>query len=88
MVPRFSLDRLELRDLGVLVGGCCHECEVALLRDDEQKILLGEQEHLAGPVTAALPDALSGLEVDGREDRAIEAVGVSFVDVGWLQLKT
>jgi hypothetical protein len=28
----------------VLVGGCCHEYEVALLRDDEQKILLREVE--------------------------------------------
>ena len=80
MVPRLPLDRLELRNLAILVGRGCHEYEVALLRHDEQKILLGEQEHLAGPVTAALPDALSGLEVDGREDSAIEAVGVSFVD--------
>ena len=63
-----------------LVGGCGHEHEVPLLRNDEQKILLGEQEHLTGAVTAALPDALAGLEVDGREDRAIEAVGVALVD--------
>jgi hypothetical protein len=49
-------------------------------RSDSTDILLGQEDHLAVAVPAALPAALAGLDVDCRKDAAVEPVRVPLVD--------
>ena len=56
------------------------EGEITVFREDEKKILIGEQEHLTIAIASALPDALAVFEIDTGENAGVEAVGVAFVN--------
>src|SRR5262245_34775703 len=89
MVPGLALDRLEAREFRKLIGGRLDQRQLALLRQRQQQILVGQQYDLAVAVASALPLALAVFEADAREDAAIEAEGVTLVNNGiavvWLQ---
>jgi len=46
----------------------------------QQQVLVGQQNELAVAAASALPLALAVLEVDAREDAAVEAEGMAFVE--------
>src|SRR5688500_8066640 len=80
VVPGLALDRRELRELRELVGGRLDQRQLALLRQHQEQVLLGQQDELAGAVASALPLALAVFEVDGREDAAVETEGMAVVN--------
>ena len=80
VVPGLALDRREPRDLRELVGGRPDQRQFALLRQHQQQVLVGQQDELAMAVASALPLALAVLEVDAREDAAVEAEGMALVN--------
>ena len=53
--------------------------ELAFFRDHEQRVLIGQQDHLSLTVAAALPLPCAVREVDARENVAVEAEGMSLV---------
>ena len=63
-----------------LSGVADDERQLALFRQHQQQILIGQQHELAVAVASALPLALAVLEIDAREDAAVEAVGMPLVD--------
>src|SRR5262245_47295425 len=66
VVPGLALDRRESRELRELVGGRPDKSQLALLRQHQQQVLVGQQNELAVAVATALPLALAVLEVDAR----------------------
>jgi hypothetical protein len=80
MVPGLALDCLEPRELLELVGSRSHQRQLTLLRQHQQQVLVGQQDELAVAVPSALPPAIAILEVDAREDAAVEAEGMALVD--------
>ena len=63
------------------------EGEIAVFGEDEEKILIWEQEHLAVAIAAALPDALAVFEIDTGENAGLQAVGVTFVNDGVVEIR-
>src|SRR5215471_18287452 len=80
VVPGLALDRLEPRQLRELVRGRPDKSQLSLLRQHQQQVLVGQQNELTVAVASALPLALAVLEVDAREDAAVEAEGMAFVN--------
>ena len=72
--------RREPRELRELVGGRPDQRQLTLLRQHQQQVLVGQQDELAVAVASALPLALAVLEVDAREDAAVEAEGMALVN--------
>src|SRR6266849_3065010 len=79
VVPGLALDRREPRELGELIGGRLDQRQLTLFRQHQQHVLIGQQDELAVAVASALPGALAVLEVDAREDAAVEAEGMAIV---------
>ena len=63
-----------------LVGGRANQRRLTLLRQHQQHVLVGRQDELPAAVASAFPLALAVLDVDAREDVAIEAVGMALVN--------
>ena len=80
VVPGLTLDRRESCELSEPVGSRIDQRQLTLLCHHQQQVLIGQQDELAGAVTATFPFALSVLGVDAREDAAVEAEGVAFVN--------
>ena len=80
VVPGLALDRREPRELRELVGGRRDQRQFAFFRQHQQQVLIGQQDELAVAVASALPLALAVLEVDAREDAAVEAEGMAVVN--------
>ena len=80
MVPGLPLNRRSPRKLRKLIGPRPGQRDLALLRQHQQQILIGQQDELALSVAPALPFALAVRQVDAREDAAVEAEGVALVD--------
>src|SRR5687767_11332551 len=80
VVPGLAVERGGLCDFRVLVRCRADQCQLTVFGDYEQQILLGQQEQLPVAVATALPVALAVLEVDRREDVAVETDRVAFVD--------
>src|SRR6185436_8813409 len=80
MIPRLAVERRDARDFLEAIGGRTHERELAILRQNEQQVLIWQQQHLTMPVPAALPAPLAVLEAEAREDAAVESVGVTAVN--------
>src|SRR5436309_8853006 len=80
VVPGLAFECRESRDLGELVGGRPDQRRLTLLRQHQQQVLVGKQDELAVAVASAFPLALAVLEVDAREDVAVEAEGMVFVN--------
>src|SRR5438034_9434293 len=80
MVPGLALDRRESRELFEFVWGRRDQRQLTLLRQHQQQILVGQQHELAVAVSSALPFALAILEVDARQNAAIEAEGMALVN--------
>ena len=62
-----------------LIGRRTDERELTFLRDNQQQVLVGQKHKLTVAVASALPLALAVLEVDRRENAAVEAEGMPFV---------
>ena len=80
VVPGLAAERREPRELRELVGGSPDQGELAFFRQHEQQVLVGQQHELALAIASALPCARAVLEVDGRENAAVEAERVTLVD--------
>ena len=80
VVPGLARDRREPCELGELVGSRPDQRQLTLFRQHQQQVLVGQQDELAVAVASALPLALAVLEVDAREDAAVEAEGMAFVN--------
>src|SRR5262249_33884778 len=80
VVPGLALDRWESRELRELVRGRPDKSQLTPLRQHQQQVLVSQQDELAVAVASALPLALAVLEVDAREDVAVEAVGMTLVN--------
>src|SRR5450432_1541480 len=80
VVPGLALDRREPRELRELIGGRPDLRQHALLRQHQQQVLVVQQDQLAVAVASALPLALAILEVNAREDAAVEAEGMALVN--------
>jgi hypothetical protein len=80
MVPRLAFNGRGPRDLLELLGRGADERELAIFRDDQQQILIGQQHELAVAVAPALPFAFAVREIDARHDAAVEAEDVALVD--------
>src|SRR5207245_401148 len=72
-------NRREPRELRELVGGRRDQHQLAFLRQHQQHVLVGQQDELAVAVASTLPLALAVLDVDARQDAAIEAEGMAIV---------
>ncbi len=79
VVPGPAFDRGETRELVEPVGTRRDEGQLAALGQHEQDALLAQQDELAVAVTPAFPLTLAVVDVDTREDAAVEAVGVPLV---------
>ena len=80
MVPRLALECWESRNFRELVGRSLNQRQFAFLGQYQQQVLIGQQDELAIAIASALPLALAVLEVDARENAAVEAVGVALVN--------
>src|SRR2546426_3815053 len=80
MVPGLPFDRREARELLELVGRRLDQRQLPVLRQHQQQILGWQQHELAVAVASALPRALAVLEIDAREDAAVEAEGMALVN--------
>ena len=80
VVPGLALDRREPRELYELVGGRIDQRQLTFFRHYQQQVLVGQQDDLAVAVASALPLALAVLEVDARENAAVEAVGMTIMN--------
>src|ERR1035438_5880589 len=67
VIPGLAVDRREPRQL-------------PLFRQNQQQVLIGQQNELAVAVASSLPLALAVLEVDAREDAAVEAEGIAIMN--------
>ena len=79
-IAALAFDGWDLRDLSELIGRRLHERQLAVLRQHQQQVLIGQQDELAVAVASALPLSLAVLEVDAREDAAVEAERMAFVN--------
>lgn len=70
MVPRLAFEDGRLGELAEPRRRCLDEGKLAVFREDNEKILIGEQEHLAVAIAATLPHALVVVEVDAARMRA------------------
>src|SRR5206468_3530755 len=66
-------------DLRELVGRRLDQRQLTLFRQHQQQILIAQQHELTVAVASALPFARAVLEIDAREDAAVEAEGEAFV---------
>src|SRR5262245_37036733 len=80
MVPGLTFDRFESRNFRELIGDRLDQRQFAFFRQDEQQILIGQENELAVAITSTLPFALAVIEVDGGQDAAVEAEGMTFVN--------
>jgi hypothetical protein len=80
VVPGLAFERGNFSNLGKPRRRCLDEGEFTIFGEDEEKILIRKQEHLAVAVAAALPDALTVVEADAGEDPGVEAVGVTLMN--------
>ena len=81
MVPRLAVDRVEAAwQLAVLLRCRGDQRNIALLADDEEKILVSEQQHLAGVIAADAPAAFAVLNRDAGQEWAVKAVKIALVD--------
>src|SRR5262245_39496637 len=76
VVPGLALQRRVPRQLPELLRRRRDQRQLALLRQHQQQVLVGEQDHLAVAVAFPLPLLLAVREVDAGEDAAVEAEGV------------
>jgi hypothetical protein len=80
VVPSFAFEGFMAGELGEVGGDGGDEGEFTLFGQDEEQVLVGEEDELAGPVAAAFPPAGAVGEVDAGKHAAIETVGVGAVD--------
>ena len=77
MSCRRALESGELREL---IWRRADQSQLTFFRHHEQQILVRQEHELTVAVTSALPLARAVLQVDAREDAAIEAKGVALVN--------
>src|ERR1039458_5153445 len=80
VVPGLALERREPRELRELIGDRPDQRQLTLFRQHQKQVLIGQQDELAVAVASALPLALAVLEVDAREDAAVEAEGIAIMN--------
>ena len=80
MVPRLAFDGREPRERPELVRSRPDQRQFAFFRQDQQHVLVGQERQLAVAVAPALPLAHAVLHTDARENAAVEAEGVAFVN--------
>ena len=80
VIPGLPLDRREPRELGELIGGRPDQRQLALFRQHQQQVLIGQQDELSIAVASALPFPAAVLEVDAGEDTAVEAEDMAIVN--------
>src|SRR5207249_11265064 len=77
VVPGLALKRRVTSDLRKLIGGRLDQRQLALFRQHQQQVLVGQADKLALPVASALPLALAVCEINAREEAPVEAVGMA-----------
>ena len=77
VLPSIAGKRASSREL---VGRGADQRQLAFFRQHQQQILVGQQNELTVAVASALPLARAILEIDAREDVAVEAEGMALVN--------
>ena len=80
VIPGLPLDRGKPRQFCELIGGRPDQRQLTLFRQHQQQVLIGQQDELAIAVASALPFPAAVLEVDAREDTAVETEDIAIVD--------
>ena len=66
MVPGLAVDGVDAAQLAVLVRRRGDQRDIALLANDQEQVLIGQQQHLAGAVAADAPAPRRGFSRNRR----------------------
>ena len=80
VVPGLAVEYLESGELRELIWHRADQSQLTFFRQHQQQVLFGQEHELTVAVTSTLPLARAVLQVDAREDAAIEAKGVALVN--------
>src|SRR5579871_3756986 len=79
VVPCLAIQRPETPQLPVLVGVGGEQNRLATLGHDQEQLLIGQLHDLSTAISASLPTAFPGGQIDAAEHAHIKAVGMAAV---------
>src|SRR5512145_1138138 len=80
VIPGLALDRRDASQRCELIGGRPDQRQLALLRQYQQQVLVGQKDELPAAVASAFPLALAVRKVDARKYVSVEAEGMALVN--------